>query len=293
MVTTSTDTYRTRANTMFGVDISSLQGTVDFNSLKNDGVKWAIIRAYGSKHEIGGDTMFEKNVSLAKIAGIPTGGYYYAIPNNNTTLDAQQQADLFIAKLQKGYGVGKYGDLIPMIDVEDDTAVVPTGVTPTVKMPVADLLNWVNDFRNYFEDKTGVQLGIYTGNDFVKDHSNFNEGITPEGNILKDMPLWVAAYVTYKYTDAPLPGGWKSYVAWQYDYRGTFAGIPSGFQTDLNIAPTPFALYSKQVVPTETLVTDTTVATTTDTTKTDISTTTVVTTTTTTTTTKVKGKKYK
>lgn len=257
-IVTTTDVYRTRPNTSFGVDLSSIQGTVDFASLKTDGVKWAMLRAYGSVHSGNGDTMFEKFIPLAHAQGIQTGAYYYSIPTLNTS-DAKTQADQFITKIKNGYG-GGFGDLIPIIDVEDNSNIVGSGVLSTLQIPTTDLLNWVDYFRNYFEDKTGVQLGIYTAKDFVETKDNFNEGKTPQGNILKDMPLWVAAYLQYGYTNAPLAGGWTNYVAWQYDYRNKFAGVASGAGVDTNIAPIPFNFNQKRVVYTQQLAVNSTVS---------------------------------
>ena len=176
MATTVTDTIRTRPNTLFGLDGSQYQGNMDFASLKNDGVKFAIFRTYGSTHTGTGDTMFEKNIGLAKAQGIPCGSYFYCTPTNPYSYnDVKAQADLFINKLKSGFG-SYYGDLIPMIDVEDNKANTPVGQS-TLDISVDDLLRWCNDYRNYFEDKTGVQLGIYTNYYFVgEQRNNFNEG---------------------------------------------------------------------------------------------------------------------
>jgi lysozyme len=233
MVTTVTDTYRTRVNTLFGVDLSQYQQPVDFQSLKNDGVKFAYLRAYGSTHSSTGDTMFEKYVTGASNVGMPTGSYYYAMPNSIYDYnDAKAQATQFVTKLKNGYG-GGYGDLIPMVDVEDTTGIQPVGKT-TLDMPVTDLLRWTNDFRNVFEDLTGVQLGLYTGYYFVNDQrNNFNEGKTPEGNILKDMPLWISMYIKW-YKDVALCGGWTDWLMWQYNDSGVFAGIPNA-KCDLDL----------------------------------------------------------
>lgn len=250
-VVTTTDTYRTRPNTSFGVDISSIQTSVDFASLKNDGVKWAMLRAYGSAHSGNGDAMFEKFIQQANAVGMPTGAYYYSIPTMNTA-DAKTQADQFITKVKNGYG-GGFGQLTPIVDVEDNSNIVASGTLSTLQIPTTDLLNWVDYFRNYFEDKTGVQLGLYTAKDFIETKDNFNEGKTQQGNILKDMPLWVAAYIQYGYTNAPLAGGWTNYIAWQYDYRNKFAGVPSGQGVDTSIAPIPFNFNQKRVVYTQEL----------------------------------------
>lgn len=291
LVTTVTDAIRTRANTLFGVDLSQYQNPVDFASLKKDGVKFAYLRTYGSNHTGTGDTSFEKYITDSHAQGIPTGGYFYATPSNPYSYnDAKAQADLFITKLKNGYG-GSYGNLIPMLDLEDNSNVMPKGQT-TLDMSVDDLLSWTDNFRKYFEDKTGVQLGLYTGYYFVNDQrNNFNEGKTPKGNIVKDMPLWIAMYLSYGYKDVAVCGGWENWSIWQYSSGGVFSGTPN--QTDLDIAQLPIEnILSHRAIPTENLVTQTDVETTTNTNKTDVSTSTVVVTTTTTTTWKEEGVMY-
>lgn len=293
MVTTVTDSIRTRAERIFGFDASQYQGVIDWNSVKADGVKFAILRAYGSNHTGSGDINFEKYITQAKSASIPTGGYYFATPKNPLDInDVKQQADQFIAKLQNGYGIGKYGDLIPMLDVENNKANTPVGQS-TLDISVTDLLKWVDYYRDYFEDKTGVQLGLYTNHYFIQtERNNFNEGKTLEGNIIKDMPLWMSAWTRYGFDDSPLSGGWTDWLIWQYSDGGVFAGIPEN-KVDLNIAKAPIEkILSKSIVPTEVLVNETTTETTTDTTQDTNITTTIVTTTTTTTTEKRRGKKY-
>lgn len=294
MVTTVTDTIRTRPNTLFGFDASMYQDVIDWASVKADGVKFAILRTYGSSHTGSGDTMFEKYIAGAKAQSIPTGGYFFCTPKVPYDYnDMKSQADLFINKLKSGYG-GSYGDLIPMIDVEDNSANVAKGQS-TLDISVDDLLKWCNDYRNYFEDKTGVQLGIYTNHYFVKDQrNNFNEGVTKQGNIIKDMPLWMSAWTRYGYNDCPLSGGWTKALIWQYSDGGVFTGIPNN-KCDLDLALTGNVndILSKRVVQTENLVTETDTKTDSNSVKNDDgSVSTVIATTTTITTYKVGGKKY-
>src|SRR5205085_6484513 len=188
--------------------------------------------------------------------GIPCGSYFYCTPTNPYSYnDVKAQADLFINKLKSGFG-SYYGDLIPMIDVEDNKANTPVGQS-TLDISVDDLLRWCNDYRNYFEDKTGVQLGIYTNYYFVgEQRNNFNEGKTAQGNIIKDMPLWMSAWTRYGYNDCPINGGWTKALIWQYSDGGVFTGMPDN-KCDLDLALTSNMddLRSKRVVLTETLVT--------------------------------------
>lgn len=62
-----------------GVDISEMNGSVDFAALKRAGVQFVIIRCgYGSDYPGQQDTEFEANVRKAEAAKIPWGVYHYA-----------------------------------------------------------------------------------------------------------------------------------------------------------------------------------------------------------------------
>lgn len=64
--------------TVKGVDISSVQGTVDFEWLKNQGIQFVIVKCYeGNK---GKDPMYERNVLGAKAAGLKVAAYHFIYP---------------------------------------------------------------------------------------------------------------------------------------------------------------------------------------------------------------------
>src|SRR5206468_2744220 len=122
-----------------------------------------------------GDTNFETYVTNARSAGVKTGGYFYlniVYPYNLN--DAHTEADKFISKLQSGYGTGNYGDMMPFVDLEDNTGHVTAGQT-NLNCTVEQFLQWVNEFRNYFESQTGRKLGAYIPDYFVRNQmNNFN-----------------------------------------------------------------------------------------------------------------------
>lgn len=66
-----------------GVDISTHNGSVDFNALKQAGVKFAIIRCgYGNDIRSQDDDRFEQNVQKAIAAKMPYGVYLYSYATN-------------------------------------------------------------------------------------------------------------------------------------------------------------------------------------------------------------------
>lgn len=224
--------HRDSATWITGIDVSSsYQPNIDWDALKNDpqNVKFVYVRMYGSNHTVQ-DTESIRNVSEGKRVGIPTGGYYYTVPryvNGVFNLqDARDQSQQFIDALEACYGVGKYGDLIPMMDFEDSS---PYGDFEL--FTIQQRLDWHNEFRNYFEEQTKRTLGIYTSHYMATDWlNNFNEGVTPDGNPIKDMPLWSAVYESYPaYADGNHPdyGGWTEWQVWQWTWTGQFDGIDS------------------------------------------------------------------
>jgi GH25 family lysozyme M1 (1,4-beta-N-acetylmuramidase) len=221
------------------IDISEYQGTVDWQQVYDSGVHHVYLRAYGSSRTTNngnGDTMFETYVQQAKAVGIKTGAYHYAMGSVPLDLaQARAEADLFIAKLEAGYGSGQYGDLMPILDLEDNIAHAVTGQS-WQDLGAEGTVLWANEFRNHFESRTGRVLGLYTGDNFVRDTmNNFNHddltGMAFEGtsgNLLKDMPLWIQGYTKYdRYQGYVMPicGGWTRWDILQYSENGTQEGI--------------------------------------------------------------------
>lgn len=248
----------TRTSTdIYGVDLSSYQGNVDWGKMKAKNVQFVICRAYGSAHEGTGDTHFETYVSQARANGIPVGSYYFATPTPPFNLDqARQQAQQYIDKLHSGFGEGNYGDLIPFLDVEHNPfAQAGQNITDLAK---PELISWIQEFTRYFESRTHVRLGIYCNEWFMKDPTMMaftDEELIP----LANMPLWVAEFEKYwgatRIANNPAPnnfGGWTSYVAWQFSENGVGAdyGV-SSTAIDLNVTKDLNALMLR-TIPTET-----------------------------------------
>jgi lysozyme len=217
------------------VDVSDYQATVNWSTLKTAGLNYAYLCTH---HGSGADdTQFATNVTNSRAQGIKTGGYYYPMPSSPALdlANARSEADHFISLLQAGYGTGQYGDLLPVLDIEDNSAKAPTGQS-MLDMTVQDLLLWVNEFRNHFESVTGRRLMLYTGEYFVRNQrNNFNHDYSTgqavagtSGNIVKDMPLWIQGYTQYpRYMGYVVPavGGWTKWYVFQYSDTGAFGGI--------------------------------------------------------------------
>ena len=94
-------------NTLFGIDVSHHQGTIDWNKVKAAGVQFVFLKA--TEGETFVDKRYAINRAGAKAVGIPCGAYHFFRPKASLTA----QIDNFVktvAKLQPG-------DLPPVLDI--------------------------------------------------------------------------------------------------------------------------------------------------------------------------------
>ncbi len=205
-----------------GLDISDYQTITNADTLFAR-VSFLYLRAVGSSGTV--DPNFVSTVALAKQHGALTGAYYFAHPSKalgaggEAEVDAQVQQ--FVDTLQSAYGTGKYGDLIPMLDVEAWGTVTPQ--YPMYYGLTGDqLIDWVKRFRDGFFTATNRRLGFYTNRDFISTGTDKMMVSNTKLTEINNMPLWLAEYDQYypgnvPDTGAPATlGGWSTYVAWQY-----------------------------------------------------------------------------
>jgi len=135
--------------TVKGIDVSYYQGTINWTSVKNDGVKFAFIRASDGLNTI--DSKFESNWSGSRAAGIKHGAYQFFRPGQ----DPIAQADLLLQKIGNKIAAD---DLPPVIDVEASDGQSAATITAKVKKWVA-----------HVKAATGRDPIIYTGFYFWRD----------------------------------------------------------------------------------------------------------------------------
>ena len=186
--------------TVKGIDVSYYQGTIDWNRVSNDGVKYAFIRVSdGAGYR---DSKFDSNWRGAKANGVLRGAYQFF----RSDQDPIRQADLLIEKVGGRLGAG---DLPPVIDVES-----------TDGQSKATIARKVRQWLDRIHDKLGVDAIVYTGPYFWQDSV---------GADLDNYHLWVAHYGT----SCPLvPGTWNRWAFHQYTSSGRVSGI--GGNVDMN-----------------------------------------------------------
>jgi lysozyme len=185
-----------------GVDVSHWQGTINWQTMKAQGVKFAFIR---SSNGLTLDTRVGTYAPAALSAGIPYGFYHYYQPG----IDPIQQANTVIS-IAKKYGY----DLPIAVDLEEG-ANIP-----------ADYANRVLTCLKHLEAQLGHKPIIYTS-------TGYWIGTLKAPAWGANYPLWLAAWTTASAPVVPQP--WSSWAFWQYSNSGE--GADYGVQSqriDLN-----------------------------------------------------------
>ena len=180
-------------STVYGIDVSRFQGTIDWQKVADSGVVYAWIQISRAVNDL--DAKFEFNFRRAKEVGILRGAYQRFRPGQ----DVQTQANIFLEKL----GPYQAGDLPPMLDVED-----ADGLTGDV------IAERVQQWIDIVEPVVGRKVIIYTGFYFWRDMVG--------GADFASHPLWIANYSA----ECPLvPATWSKWTLHQYSSKAVIPGI--------------------------------------------------------------------
>ena len=192
---------------ILGIDVSTWNGNIDWNKVKNSGVSYVIIRTgfrgstQGSLVE---DNKFRQNIQGATNAGLKVGVYFFSQAVNE--VEAVEEASMVLGQV-KGYKLS-----YPVfIDVE------PSGGRGD-KLSSGDRTKVINAFCQTIQNG-GLRAGIYANKTWLSQKMNVSA--------LSGYKIWLAQYnstVTY--------GG--RYDMWQYSDKGSVAGI-SG-KVDMNLS---------------------------------------------------------
>jgi len=187
--------------TIFGIDVSKWQGTIDWPKVRQAGVEFAFIRISDGTGFI--DAKFPGNWAAAGQQGILRGAYQFFRSDE----DPIEQAEIVLDHLAT-YGAG---ELPPVIDVETTDDQSPATIAARVGTWIA-----------HVEGVLGVKPIIYTGSYF------WNGNVQTDD--FADYPLWIAHWTPAACPN--LPTVWADWAVWQYSATGSVSGI-SG-DVDLN-----------------------------------------------------------
>jgi lysozyme len=183
-----------------GIDVSHVQGTVDWAKVKAAGVSFAFAKA--SEGETYVDPQFSANWNGMKDAGIVRGAYAFFVAGEDPT----KQATHFLAQLQL-----ESGDLPPVVNIETKGSSTETDAT---------LVANLKTYLNVIEKATGGKPMIYTGAAFWNAHGDESFG---------DYPLWVAEY---EVEEPKVPKGWDGWTFWQHTQAGKTDGVEGDVDQD-------------------------------------------------------------
>lgn len=184
-----------------GIDVSQKQETVDWNTVKNSGVGFAILRAGYGDELSQADTAFEANYDGAKAAGLKVGVYYrsYALDE----ADAVKEANVCLSILN-----GKTLDYPLFLDIEEDSQYA---------LPAEQVSAIAAAFCKTVAD-AGYRAGVYSYADMLSNKLT--------GSVLAPYDKWVA------HVDVSAPRYSGNYTVWQYSHTGTVPGVST--QVDLD-----------------------------------------------------------
>lgn len=190
---------------VWGPDVASWQGTVDWQAVKNAGASFGITKSTeGVNYVNPRATLAWQGMDAAGLVSIQ---YHYARPAINS---ARAEADWF---LQNALYLGE-GDSVAL-DIE------PTVGDP----PITNGALWARTWVDIVSQKLGFQPFIYSNPSFIREQG-FSE-FTPLG---KNNGLWLASWQE-SIPQAPPP--WSTVALWQFSASGRVSGIQG--DVDLNI----------------------------------------------------------
>ena len=188
---------------MKGIDVSHWQHNINFSSVKESGIEFAILKAGGSDAGFYIDSKFEENYTAAVAAGLNVGCYYFAgskfIGEKNGTADAKKFASIIKSK--------KF-DMPIYLDIEAQPTSEKSGITEAA---IA--------FCDHME-KQGYFIGIY-----ASDISGFKERLDP--SVVTKYSSWVARY-------GKQPEYNRYWSMWQYSSTGAVTGITGNVDLDIS-----------------------------------------------------------
>jgi lysozyme len=200
-------------NLQFGLDVSSVRGTVDWQKVGSDGRIFAFVKA--TEGATFSDTNFAKNITNAHMNGLLVGAYHFArLLNNPGTNGALLEASNFLSVarncVMKGY-------LPPALDIEDDPKL---HINLTTNPGPSALSVWIRTWCLAISNQTGIKPMLYMPKNYAQN------GIEAD---LSAYPLWIATLGNSPDKPGANLGPWvSSWTFHQYDDNGQVDGVNNG-----------------------------------------------------------------
>jgi GH25 family lysozyme M1 (1,4-beta-N-acetylmuramidase) len=197
------------ATYVLGMDVSSYQGNVAWQTAYNNGARFAYVKATeGTSYT---NPYFAQQYNGSYNVGMIRGAYHFARPNisGGTT-----QADYFAA-----HGGGWSADgktLPPALDIEYN----PYSGGECYGLSQSGMVSWVKAFSNEMYAKYRKYPMIYTTLDWWTTCTGNSSAFASTN------PFWIAKYSS---TPPTPPAGTATWTMWQYASSGTFPGDQDEF----------------------------------------------------------------
>ncbi|MGC4945161.1 GH25 family lysozyme [Streptomyces sp. DT224] len=189
-----------------GIDVSSWQGGINWNSVRGAGIEFAWMKATeGLTYK---DPTFSANYLGAYNAGVIRGAYHYARPDVS---GGAAQADFFASN---GGAWSRDNLTLPgVLDIEGTC----------YGYSQASMQQWILDFYNRYKARTGRDVVIYTSPSWWNTCTGGWSGMSARS------PLWVAHWTT---GTPSIPSGFPYYTVWQYSSTGSVSGVSGNVDRD-------------------------------------------------------------
>lgn len=181
--------------TVAGIDVSSHQRNVNWQSYWDQGKRFAYVKATeGTSYR---NPYFAQQYNGSYGIGMIRGAYHFARPNVSS---GAVQANYFV---DHGGGWSADGKTLPgALDIEYN----PYGGT-CYGLSAAGMVAWIKEFSDTYHARTGRWPTIYTTTNW------WSRCTGNQGDFSSTNPLWVARYA---HAPGALPFRWRIYTFWQY-----------------------------------------------------------------------------
>lgn len=183
-----------------GIDVSVWQGEINFDKVKDSGIKAVYIRAGEGTNIV--DRYFERNYENAKKAGLKYGFYHYVTARSVS--EAEEQADFFANLIRT-----KPYDMRAAMDFEN-----LSGISAREAVDIAQA------YLERLDQRLGHTPAVYS--DAYDAQSVWRSHLTK-------YPLWVADYGASRPYST---GGWETWSGFQYEDKGKVKGIDGHVDLD-------------------------------------------------------------
>lgn len=197
------------AGVVYGMDVSSYQGNVNWSGAYANGARFAYIKATeGTGYT---NAYFAQQYNGSYNVGMIRGAYHFARPNLSS---GAYQADYFV---NHGGGWSGDGKTLPgALDIEWN----PYSGGTCYGLSQSGMVAWIKSFSDEYHARTSRWPVIYTATSW------WSECTGNRGDFTSTNPLWVARYASSVGT---LPYAWSYYTFWQNADSGTFPGDQDRF----------------------------------------------------------------